>query len=139
MKDTFCRDTKHKYYFTVDKNVTKCRAITHYFINDMDYILIGEGYARCSPDDKFNYRFGCELAKARAKKVLAKKIERTLMRFSYTRSRELAKEKKNEIPIVIPNILKEFEENRKAIDEFLIEQINKINNLMRSFYGGDKQ
>jgi len=46
------------------------------------------GKAKCSPEDKFDYRFGCELAKARAKQKLAIKIEKLLKKYSNTKSQK---------------------------------------------------
>ena len=85
-KTKFYKDTKHKYEYTVNKRVIKCNAETNYLINDDVYLIKASGRAKCNPIDKFDYHFGCELAKARAKQRLAVKIEKLLKNYSNKRN-----------------------------------------------------
>jgi hypothetical protein len=75
-------DTKHKYEYKLKGHIISCTAITKYKINDDITTIRAKARAKCSPEDKFNYRFGCELAKARAKQKLSKKIEKLLIKYS---------------------------------------------------------
>ena len=84
MKTKFYRGNHCEYIVT--ENVIKCIAETVYKINADVYKLTTNGSAKCSPQDKFDYEFGCELAKTRAEKKFAKKIEKLLINYINTRT-----------------------------------------------------
>jgi len=98
MNTKFYRDLKHSYVFKVENRVTKCQAKTIFMINDSTTYLSANGSAKCSPEDKFDKNFGCELAKARAKQKLARKIEKLLKNYSNTRTDNKKKTPENYMP-----------------------------------------
>ncbi|MHB1334494.1 MAG: hypothetical protein ACYCXQ_00870 [Candidatus Humimicrobiaceae bacterium] len=65
-------------------------------INDSSYVVSGYGHAKCDTGDKFDRKFGTELAMVRAYIDMLKDYEKKLI--SLTKQPEWRKEKKVEAP-----------------------------------------
>jgi len=116
----FC-DTKHRYEYKLKGHIISCTAITKYKINDDITLLKARAKAKCSPEDEFDCRFGCELAKARAKQKLSQKIEKLLINHSNKNSERKVYTQKD-MDLIIKQMEIVFEKELKEIYQKFLDR-----------------
>lgn len=81
----------HTDIFTDNKKYCSVVACGFIRINGDEYkkVIDVVGKSKCSPDDKFDYEFGEQLATVRAYQKYYKKIEKELIKYSYKNSRKI--------------------------------------------------